>query len=48
MLFKKFANDRNVNVIMVHHSELKEWFFDRIINIKKGAFSYLEEKYING
>jgi DNA repair exonuclease SbcCD ATPase subunit len=48
ILFKKFANERNINVIMVHHSELKEWFFDRIINIKKAAFSYLEEKYING
>lgn len=47
ILFKKFANERRVNVIMVHHSELKEWFFDRIINIKKGAFSYLEEKRIN-
>lgn len=47
ILFKKFANERKVNVIMVHHSELKEWFFDRIINIKKGAFSYLEEKIIN-
>lgn len=46
ILFKKFANERNVNVILVHHSELKEWFFDRIIFIKKGAFSYIEEKHL--
>lgn len=47
ILFKKFANERNVNVFLVHHSELKEWFFDKIIYIKKGTFSYLEEKIIN-
>ena len=31
ILFKKFANERNINVILVHHSELKDWFFDKII-----------------
>jgi len=46
ILFKKFANERNVNVILVHHSELKEWFFDRIIHIKKGTFSYIEETHL--
>jgi len=45
-LFKRFANERKINVIMVHHSELKEWFFDRIITIKKGSFSYIEDKQI--
>jgi DNA repair exonuclease SbcCD ATPase subunit len=43
MLFKNFVKDRNVNVFLVHHSQLKEWFFDRIINVKKSTFSYIEE-----
>lgn len=47
MLFKKFANDRNINIFLVHHSELKEYFFDRILTVKKGTFSYIEEKIIN-
>lgn len=46
ILFKRFANERNVNVFLVHHSELKEYFFDRILSIKKGTFSYIEEKVI--
>jgi len=44
ILFKKFANERNVNVFLVHHSELKEHFFDKIINVHKTTFSYLETK----
>ncbi len=47
ILFKKFVDERNVNVFLVHHSELKEWFFDRIIKVHKNTFSYLEEKRIN-
>lgn len=47
VLFKKFANDRKINIFLVHHSELKEWFFDRVVTIKKGTFSYIEEKQIN-
>lgn len=46
ILFKKFANDRNINVFLVHHSELKEWFFDRILTINKTTFSYIDEKII--
>jgi len=47
ILFKKFANERNVNVFLVHHSELKEHFFDRIISVNKGSFSYIEQKHLN-
>lgn len=47
ILFKKFANERNVNVFLVHHSELKEHFFDRIISVNKGSFSYIEQKQLN-
>lgn len=47
ILFKKFANERNINIFLVHHSELKEFYFDRILNIQKGTFSYIEEKIIN-
>lgn len=46
VLFKRFANERKINIMLVHHSELKEWFFDRIITAKKGTFSYLEDKQI--
>lgn len=46
ILFKKFANDRNINVFLVHHSELKEWFFDKIINVRKTTFSYIETKSV--
>lgn len=46
ILFKKFANDRNVNVFLVHHSELKEHFFDKIINVNKTTFSYLDTKIL--
>lgn len=46
ILFKKFANDRHINIFLVHHSELKEWFFDRILTINKTTFSYIEEKQI--
>ena len=46
ILFKKFANERNINIFLVHHSELKEFYFDRILSIEKGTFSYIEEKFI--
>lgn len=45
-LFKKYANEKGINIILVHHAELKEWFFDRIVYIKKNTFSYIEEKII--
>lgn len=43
ILFKKFANERNINVFLVHHAELKEHFFDRVISVKKSTFSYIED-----
>jgi DNA repair exonuclease SbcCD ATPase subunit len=46
ILFKKFANERKINIFLVHHSELNEYFFDRILYIKKNTFSYIEEKII--
>ena len=42
-LFKKFANERDINIFLIHHSELKEHLFDRIISIEKNTFSYLDE-----
>lgn len=47
MLFKKFANERNINIFLVHHSQLKQWMFDKIIEVNKNTFSYLTEKDIN-
>lgn len=43
VLFKKFANERNINIFLVHHSELKDWLFDKIIKIEKNTFSYIVE-----
>lgn len=42
LLFRKFSHERNISIFLVHHSELKEHYFDRILNIKKGTFSYIE------
>jgi len=46
-LFKAFANERNINVFLVHHSELNDYHFDKIISVKKNTFTYLETKIIN-
>lgn len=43
-LFKKFANERKINIFLVHHSELKEHLFDKIIEIEKNNFSYINIK----
>lgn len=43
-LMKKYANERGINIILVHHSELNRMFFDRVISVKKGAFSFIEDE----
>jgi DNA repair exonuclease SbcCD ATPase subunit len=43
ILFKKFANERNLNIIVVHHTELNHSNFDRVIAVKKSGFSYIED-----
>lgn len=43
ILFKKFANERNLNIIVVHHTELNHANFDRVIAVKKSGFSYIED-----
>lgn len=47
LLFKKFSNERNINIFLVHHSQLKQWMFDKIIEVNKNTFSYLTEKDVN-
>lgn len=42
-MLKKFAKDYNVNVFLVHHSQLPESYFDRIIKISKSVFSDMED-----
>lgn len=39
MLLKAFAHERKINIFLVHHTELKEWFFDKIIAVNKTTFS---------
>lgn len=38
-LFKTFAHQRNINIFLVHHSELKEFYFDQIITVDKNIYS---------
>jgi DNA repair protein SbcC/Rad50 len=42
-LLKRFANQYNINIFLVHHSHLDSSYFDRIINVKKDIFTHLEE-----
>jgi DNA repair exonuclease SbcCD ATPase subunit len=44
-LFKRFAIDRQINIILVHHTEMKEHIFDKVIAVNKSSFSYLEERF---
>jgi DNA repair exonuclease SbcCD ATPase subunit len=39
ILLKAFAHERKINIFLVHHTELKEWFFDKIIAVNKTTFS---------
>lgn len=45
-LMKKYANERGINIIIVHHSELNKALFDRIITVQKTHYSYLEDERI--
>lgn len=42
-LMKKYANERGINIIIVHHSELNRALFDRIITVKKNHYSSIED-----
>jgi len=44
-LLRKFANEYNINIFLVHHSILNNEYFDRIIRINKEVFSQIEEVY---
>ena len=46
ILFKKFADERGINIIITHQTEFKEYMFNKIISVNKSAFSYIEEKII--
>ena len=45
-LMKKYANERCINIIIVHHSDLNKALFDRIIEVKKTHYSYIEDTRI--
>jgi DNA repair exonuclease SbcCD ATPase subunit len=42
-MLKSFANQNNINIFVVHHAILNQENFDRIINVNKEVFTYLEE-----
>lgn len=42
-LLRDFANEYNINIFIVHHSQLDYNKFDRVINITKDVFSVLNE-----
>lgn len=46
-LLRDFANEYNINIFIVHHSQLDYNKFDRVINITKDVFSVLNEIKIN-
>ncbi len=43
-LMKKYANERNINIIIVHHSELNRALFDRILTVKKNHYSFITDE----
>lgn len=43
-ILKEFAEERLISIFVVHHTELKEYYFDRIFNISKPYFSIIDEK----
>lgn len=43
VLLKSFANDYNINILVVHHAILNQEMFDRILKINKEIFSSIEE-----
>lgn len=46
-LLKEFATDSAISIFVVHHTELKEYFFDKVLSVEKPYFSILETKLIN-
>lgn len=40
-MLKNFANEHKVNIFVVHHAVLKEELFDRIIEVNKNVFSFV-------
>lgn len=46
-LLKKYANESNINIIIVHHTDLNKSMFDRILKVKKIQYSFIEDEKIN-
>lgn len=46
-LLKEFAQERLLSIFVVHHTELKEYFFDKILTVEKPYFSILETKVLS-
>lgn len=46
-LLKKYANDSNVNIVIVHHSEMNKSMFDRILKVNKIQYSFIEDEKID-
>ena len=42
-LLREFARSYNVNVFLVHHSELQDSCFDRILKLQKNVFTTIED-----
>ena len=43
-MLRRFVSRYRVNVFLVHHSELMESYFDRVIKVEKHVFSQIEEQ----
>lgn len=47
VLLKQFARDWNVNIFLVHHSQIDLNLFDRILYIEKNITSYIREEVMH-
>lgn len=45
-MLRKFANDYNINIFLVHHAMLESSYFDRVIKIEKNITSNIIEETI--
>jgi exonuclease SbcC len=42
-IFKEFAQEHKIHIMLVHHADLEHTYFDRIYKVDKEIFSFLEQ-----
>ena len=46
-MLRKFANDYNINIFLVHHAMLESSYFDRVVKVEKNITSNIIEENMN-